>query len=515
MMNDGNPLMEENEMRRLGKAAIAIPAWLCLWLVLAGADRGCFFVETDCAELDEQACLDDPECQPVYVYPNTYDDELGCGGDGTRCIGGEPVFDTCEAKPDCETLGEEACLSQGACQAIYGYSDDEWALNGTDSQPRCAPGTRCISPPETFLECLDADADPCAGLEEQACWQRPMCEAEYVADACLGCEAEYAGCHQREGECRTADDCYAVYFGDGYPECANFHFTCEAGACVEHCDDSGCKDDSECGADERCEIRCGNGWCEGVCIQDTEGCLDDGDCAEGEQCVFPNCDCLDEDPDCRENCLGAGVCLPVEEGCESDAECAEDEYCMFSDWCDEGWCGLGTCMPRQNGCEADDECSPGERCEVYCGNGWCEGQCVLSEFDCQVDGDCAEGQFCEPAPNVDCWFGEPCPGFCADGVWTFNEPIQCGGNPWELDAQENPDRYYECMLDMGASPTLEEICRVETFFIAQGIWLHDVRDVHTYDEVCASCACPRGDTIYALVAPYDLDRILEFGFMPN
>jgi hypothetical protein len=404
-MDDGNPLMEEKQMRRLGKAAIAIPAWLCLCLVLAGADRGCFFVETDCAEMEEQACLDDPECQAVYVYPNTYDDELGCGGDGTRCIGGEPVFETCEAKPACETLGEEACLTEGACQAIYGFSDDDWALNGADGQPRCAPGTRCIMPPETFLECLDADADPCAGLEEQACWQRPMCEAEYVGDACLGCEAEYAGCNLREGECSTADDCYAVY-KDGWPECANFHFTCEAGTCVEHCDDFGCKDDSECGADERCEIRCGNGWC--------------------------------------------------------------------------------------------------------------EGQCVLSEFDCQVDADCSEGQFCQPI-NMDCLVGS-CPGVCTDGVWVFNEPIQCGGNPWELDAQQNPERYYECMLDCGDTdcgwPTLEEICRVEVFFLTQGIWLHDVRDVHTYDEVCAACACPRGDTLYALVDPYDLDRIQEFGFMP-
>ena len=398
-------------MRRIGTTMMAISAWLCLWLVLAGADRGCFYVAPDCAELGEQACIDDEDCQPVYAYPNRQD--YGCGSDELRCIGAEPEFDYCEEIPDCEGLGEQACLAEGACQAIYGYPDDVWAygdLEGGGDRPSCAPGTRCMLPPEEFIECISADADPCEGLGEEECWRRPVCEAEYSYG---GCTDEYCwdgysyeGCHLLADECRTAEDCYLYNDDVAEPGCANSYFTCEAGQCVFHCE-------------------------------------------TGE--------------------------------CSTDAECAE-----------------------------------GERCEIYCGNGWCDGVCVPDEYECQTDDDCDDGQYCEPLPNVDCWLGEPCPGTCQPGVWTFNEPMQCGGNPWEIDAQQNPSRYAECEVDCTEGTdcgfAYTEICRVRVFFRHQGIWLHDVRDVHAYDEVCGACACPRGDIIYALVAPYDVERILDYGF---
>ncbi len=571
-------------MKRMSMTLVTISAWACLWLVLAGADRGCFFVGPECADLDEQACLADADCRAVYEQSRDYED-VPCGEvDGVRCIGSEPVFDRCEQRPDCANLDEQACLGEQGCQAIYGYGEDDWLFNGGEEKPRCVPGTRCIMPPETFLECLDADADPCAGLAEQECWQRPMCEAEYSYGGCEGdvCwdGSTYEGCRLIGGECQSDLDCYErpIAFDPG---CPDFYFTCEAGQCVTHCDQVACQADSDCAADQRCELRCGNGWCEGVCVAVEEGCFDDSDCQAGEHCVFMPCDCEEDDPDCLEGCLGgAGFCVPDEPVCSSDSDCPAGQVCQFDEWCEDGWCGQGHCVPAQTGCQSDldcgegmhceiycgngwcegvceadfdcrsdadcaqgetceiytcnDEfclgmcvadhqgcgsdadCAPGERCETTCGNGWCESYCVGGEYECTQDADCAEGQFCEPLPNVDCAVGEPCPGFCQAGTWVYTEPVQCGGNAWELDAQQNPERYYGCMLDCGGTDcggsTYEEICRVRTYFLSQGILLHDIRDVQTQVDTCMACDCPRGDVIYALVADMDLERILMFGF---
>lgn len=138
----------------------------------------------------------------------------------------------------------------------------------------------------------------------------------------------------------------------------------------------------------------------------------------------------------------------------------------------------------------------------------------MDEQYCQTDDDCAEGFYCE---QMLCDGPDDCYSTCTPGIWTFTEPVQCGGNAWEIDEVNNPQRYEECYIDCEdgmdcGSPAWEELCKVRTYFLFRGIVLHDLRDVWQNGDTCAACSCPRGDTIYALVSSYDLDAILAYGF---
>ncbi len=400
-------------MKAKMKMAMKAGGLVILWLALAGADRGCFTISV-CDGLDEAACLENEDCRPVYQQVDYGEDANGLrclGGDGLRCIVPEPVFDHCEKKPDCGSLDEEQCLSEPACQAVYGYPAD-WLVDG--QVPRCLDGLRCIPPDPIFLECLDAGADPCDGLEESACLLRPACEPVYSPGGCSEdvCwdGSSYEGCRLRQAQCQTDQDCYAVY-GAPSPDCMNWWLTCEAGVCVEHCDTGGCQVDADCLAGQHCEVRCGNGWCEGVCVDD--------------------------------------------------------------------------------------------------------------EWECTTDAECGPDRFCEPLPNVDCIPGAACPGTCRDGAWMQFAPVLCPQAPWLEDEAQNPERYYGCYYDCcpecdcGPDPVGEEICRVRTFLLSLGILAHDVRDVHYQDIYCVTCEnCPRGDIVYVLVSPDDVERMMELGFSP-
>ncbi len=558
-----------NGMKKMKRLAVAVPLWLSLWLVLAGADRGCYITE-----------------------------------------------------PDCGSLNEQACTANESCQAVYGY-DDSIYMDGKDSAPLCgeSTGTRCMEPNLVFLQCMDADDDPCEGLEEQECWRRPACEAEYIQNRddcpmqtrCFG--QDYVGCHVRTDECQSADDCYAYDYAA--PGCEGFYFTCDAGQCIGHCTENGCRSDEDCAEGEhcafdewcgdgercgvghcepgntgcqsdddcalgeRCEIRCGNGWCDGQCVEDERECSSNEDCDEGEVCIFDeycggdeycgvgHCgpantgcqsddqcgfgerceiycgngwchgDCVadeqycDSDEDCpdgfycelldgcapgSEDCYPYGVCVP--QGCQADSDCAEGEICVFDTNCgpDEN-CGMGRCEPVQSGCESNADCAEGEIC-VF--DDWCEpdeycgvGHCEPAQVGCQSDDDCQEGSYCDPVP---CEMPGDCPpAVCQPGVWTFIEPVQCGGNAWEIDAANNPERYMECYIDCEdgmdcGSSAWEELCRVRIYFLYNGIALHDLRDVWQGGDSCAACDCPRGDVIYALVSTYQLDALLSYGF---
>ncbi|RME23124.1 MAG: hypothetical protein D6806_11800 [Deltaproteobacteria bacterium] len=425
------------------------------WVALLGADRGCFQT-VPCSELGEQACIEDPDCRPVYRQP-LYDEAgntLRClGEDGMRCLPDEQVFDHCEQRPDCEGLDEQECLAEPECQAVYAY-DESMLFDG--ASPRCGDGTRCMEPELVFVECLDADADPCQGLSESECSQRPACEPVYSPGGCEGDVCwdgyTYEGCRMKSDQCRTDEDCYALY-GAPDPACGNWRLSCEQGVCVEHCDETGCTDDTQCADGERCEVRCGNGWCEGVCVPVEQDCRTTG-CPEGYTC---------------------------------------QEFCL--DWCDETVpdpdCCSATCVP--------DEPGP----------------------DCLNNSDCGTSGICEPLPNVDCLvIGQDCPGTCREGAWMQFRPVLCPASPWEQDERQNPERYEACYTEClpglpCESDSYNEICRVHTFLLSVGVFAYDIRDVRVDEVVCDSCwGCPRGDTIFVLVAPEDAQILVDLGFFP-
>jgi len=522
--------MEDRTMKRFSSLTMALPALLGLWVVLSGADQGCYLVQEECGDLDEAACLERADCRPIYSELLYDQVGLRCGPeDGARCINPEPVFEGCEERPTCAGLDEGGCLSEPSCQAVYGYPDEYWLLDGMNT--RCG-ATRCLEPPEVFLECVEAGADFCAGLDEGECLRRPACEPEYDDPGCDGDRCWdgmpfYSGCHLRGGsECRTDSDCYAYYGpaedGAPSPACYNWYMTCEAGRCVEHCEEPvGCQSDADCLAGERCEVRCGNGWCEGACVPVGEdcqvtgcpvgqvcevmcydcapgtdceagcfgtcvpeavGCQSDADCPSGEICQLMPCDCMEGDPDCLDRCREVGgVCVPQTPICYGDQDCPEGFYCA-GDFCDPAMCG-GMCVPREPGCGEDVQCAPGERCEVQCGNGWCQGVCV-------------------PAEEL---------------AWVEFEPMQCVETPWEADLAARPELYMGCMIDCcpecDCLGGVDELCVLGTFLADLGVVAQDLRHVRYGVAVCEACGvCPRGDAFYALVPGRDVELLLRLGF---
>jgi hypothetical protein len=244
-------------------------------------------------------------------------------------------------------------------------------------------------------------------------------------------------------------------------------------------------------------------------------------CGEALRCLPPEevfIECLDASAD---PCAG-----------KSESECWRRPACeaVYSyGGCDQEKCWDGVsyqgCRRRGPQCQTDEDCyavygRPSPDCinsRLSCEDGVCVEHC--DEKDCNYDADCGEGRFCDPLPNVDCAPGQNCPGHCRQGVWMKFEPVLCPPAPWLADEEKNPDRYLGCYqyccpaCDCGPDPTGEEICRVRTFLLNQGILARDVRDVHVQDIVCVRCeGCPRGDAIYVLVSPDDQERMTELGF---
>jgi Cys-rich repeat protein len=635
--------MEDRTMKRFTSTMLALPMLLGLWMVLSGADQGCYLVGEDCVGLDEAACLERTDCRAIYseVLYDGSQNGLRCGPEyGVRCVGPDPVFEGCEEKPTCAGMDEGSCLSEPSCQAVYGYSDEYYMLGGL--APRCG-ATRCLEPPEVFIDCVEAGVDFCAGLDEPECLRRPACEAEYdypgcEGDTCWDGTPTYRDCHLRGGtECVVDEDCYSNYpMDDLMPPCENWRLACEAGVCVEHCDEPvGCQSDAECAAGERCEIRCGNGWCEGVCVPAETTCTSNEECPAGFECIFDAC------PDCPPDALCApcaGTCQPASTECWSDADCAAGEMCQIDSWCEDGtWCGpgvcvpvnqdcqftgcpagevcevtcydcapgtdceggcVGTCVPENQGCQADSDCPSGYVCQFMpcdcldtdpncfekcrelggicvpntndcqvtgCPEGYecqvacpdcgpevdCEGQCFGTcqpvTPTCFGDQDCPEGfycagDFCDPTvcggvclprqegcgSDAECAPGERCDVYCGNGwcqgscvavqdiTWVQFEPMQCVETPWEADRAANPELYAGCMLDCGPAGDcwgFDELCVLGTYLANLGIVAQDLRHVSYGVDVCEACGvCARGDVFYALVGSQDVELLLGLGF---
>jgi hypothetical protein len=420
--------------------------FLC-WLALAGAKGGCLAPASECEGLDEVQCLANSECRAVWRDSGAEYNGLRCGL-GTRCID-VPVFDHCEDKPDCQDLGEQECLAEAECQAVYGYPEDWMSYDGTrDAAPQCT-GTRCIPEPNVFLECLDAGADPCANLSETDCLRRPICEPIYdwgcpveaggaIYDPSHPCQegGGYVGCQRIADQCRTDADC-AVYYGaereaDMY--CPNMIGRCVEGQCVYECVFD-CRSNADCPEGYVCELpvcKCGPEYPDccadvlGQCVPAQQDCTVTG-CPEGYQCQTTCWDCAPDNEDCQGGCVSE--CVPVQQDCQITG-CPEGFECQVTclDWCDESGfapeCCFGTCVPVQQGCQSDADCPAGYVCQFMpcdCHDNDPEcfekcrevgGTCVPVQQDCTVTG-CPEGQECQ-------YVCPPCePGYDCDAYCSF------------------------------------------------------------------------------------------------
>lgn len=91
-------------------------------------------------------------------------------------------------------------------------------------------------------------------------------------------------------------------------------------------------------------------------------------------------------------------------------------------------------------------------------------------------------------------------------TWVEIEPIQCLGNPWEVEWLKSHDNNYS------EYPRQEESQIIKNYYQKQGVIVFDVKSKQTHKIVCASCDCPRGDTLYLLVSDSDVNKMLELGY---
>jgi len=88
-----------------------------------------------------------------------------------------------------------------------------------------------------------------------------------------------------------------------------------------------------------------------------------------------------------------------------------------------------------------------------------------------------------------------------DPVWMATEPIQCLGNPWELDWLESHNWNYSGYPKDTTTPGLEpeEFAIIRDFYNRRGVTVFKAKTVQKYDTVCATCSCPAGHTLYLKV----------------
>jgi len=96
----------------------------------------------------------------------------------------------------------------------------------------------------------------------------------------------------------------------------------------------------------------------------------------------------------------------------------------------------------------------------------------------------------------------------ANKVWVVVRPVQCLGNPWEkewLARNNNQGVKY---------PMKKESAVIQGYFGRLGIPVLEVR-VRPYmsgDALCATCDCPRGDTLFLLIHGDDAIKMSRLGY---
>jgi len=295
-------------------------------------------VEGTCKPAETFQCDDNWQCPDGYT--------CGCAfgpGFGIAC------FPQCiPERPQCcsnEECGAGAQCVEGTCEAWYCW--DGACPEGYECQSQCnvpTPANGLIACPQVCVPAAPSCASDC---------DCPMYEA------CIN------------GECRVADR-----MNECYPE--------------------GCRDDSQCAADEQCIMACPAcipgavcppcfGWC-----VDRPECKDDSDCGAGQSChKEAECPaCTSANPPCMMPCYVSDVGY-----CADDAtppgECKEDADCAPGEQCNE------RCPPCACPVDADGNWGPCPWCE-------CKGTCGPSEpppsEGCYVGG--CSGQICSASPDV-------------------------------------------------------------------------------------------------------------------
>lgn len=381
-------------------------------------EERCVVDEADrCEQLDERACMADPDCHVEY--------EFDCGDFGGDADGA-PDRVPCMERAVCVEGGEDrvicaeiadarVCMATDGCQIANECVCDEPMPEPADCDCREGEPCPCLValPPCDCPICEDADGPPpgeCEGRDLDACLDDPACEWVWAAEDLPG----------GGGAC----ECFQDENGREICECIDIAPAPEDGWCV----DGNPPPPNMCEEfinPERCEAVDGCQWVAVAC----------GNCrvddAGNEIC--PDCD-GDED-------MVGGFCTPgdvMPEGCEQHFDpdrCEADPNC--------GWVAFDCeCFVGADGEEICPPCAaPG-------------GFCEWREVDpCEGFGEavCADVEGCEWIPDGD-EPGEPVePGDPVDP----DEPMDDGRDPAD-PAEGEAARPAPCPCEPG--PDGEMIC---------------------------------------------------------
>lgn len=238
---------------------------------------------TSCEQLDEQACIAQSGCEPEYIGQGCVCPACVPGDSCPPCECPPPqdVFIGCIEIDPCRDLDENACLADASCEPIYGalpcpaiacapdepncptcdYSEEFLGCETREEPPICPPVCDIWCEYGNVIDdngCPTCECNPpppghgCEGRDEQQCLADPSCVAEYEAqpcaefcapDDCGPCDPNpvFSGCHDRcdgdpctglsEDECVAAFSCEPIYVGWG---CACP--ACEPGTDCPPCD---------------------------------------------------------------------------------------------------------------------------------------------------------------------------------------------------------------------------------------------------------------------------------------
>ena len=96
-----------------------------------------------------------------------------------------------------------------------------------------------------------------------------------------------------------------------------------------------------------------------------------------------------------------------------------------------------------------------------------------------------------------------------DEVWVVTDPVQCLGNPWEIDWLEKHEKDNSAWSELSPEEKVDVFVEYYSEF---GIEIKSVQKSFLEEDVCAACSCPRGDRFHCLIDKQDLDEMLELGF---
>jgi hypothetical protein len=100
------------------------------------------------------------------------------------------------------------------------------------------------------------------------------------------------------------------------------------------------------------------------------------------------------------------------------------------------------------------------------------------------------------------------------GVWVEINPIQCMGNPWEVDwLKSEQNEYTKYPLYVKAENREKLTVDVITaYYKKQSITILNGKISHWNEAVCEGCDCPVGYTLYLKVNSNDQERMLKLGY---